>query len=273
MINILLSCTNQIPDKINLVDYIENIPGHYSSEEAKSYYNNFELNFWTLDYNAERAANSKMFKSDPWLLFHVYNESNKFLCNFSSEPDKKFICLTFHNKPHRTQVLNYIKDNNLNCYVSENAKGLTEIPEHYPNGYYKNRYDYGVPKEYFCSSIEIVTESYVQFSSHFSEKSYKPLFYKKPFISIAGPYYYTTLKEYGFELYDELFNYKFDTNEDVKERIIDILNQLSTINGLPLSDLNNIVNNMKDKIEHNYNNLFKLRSKFYSLSGKLHEIL
>tara|TARA_B100000085_G_scaffold183941_1_gene168113 strand:- start:1087 stop:1914 length:828 start_codon:yes stop_codon:yes gene_type:complete len=268
MINIFLDFDKNIPDKINLVDYLENIPGHFESEDKK-FYENFEIKFWTLDYNAERLADTRIFKSDPWILFHEYNLSKNFICDFVSTPNKKFICLTFHNKPHRSKILNFIKEKNLNCYVSENAKGLTEIPEHYPNGYYKNRYDYGVPKEYFNSFIEIVTESYVNFSSHFSEKSYKPLFYKKPFIAFAGPYYYTTMKKYGFELYDELFDYDFDTNENVEERISDILFQLLTINSLSLSELTKIIDNMKSKIEHNYNNLFKLKSKFYESNNKL----
>lgn len=264
MINIFLDFDKNIPDKINLVDYIENIPGH-----DEKFYENFEIKFWTLDYNAERLADTRIFKSDPWLLFHKYNLSSQFKCDFDAKPVKRFICLTFNSKPHRTKILNFIKSNNLDCYVSKNAKGLTEIPENYPNGYYKNRYDYGVPKEYFYSFIEIVTESYVNFSSHFSEKSYKPLFYKKPFITFAGPYYYTTMKKYGFELYDELFDYDFDTNENVEERISDILFQLLEINMLSIENLNDIIDNIKDKINHNFNNLFKLKSKFYESDNKL----
>ena len=117
--------------------------------------------------------------------------------------------------------------------------------------------------------IDIVAESYVNFSSHFSEKSYKPLFYKKPFITVAGPYYYETMKKYGFELYDELFDYDFDTNENVEERISNILIQLFEINNKSMKDLSNIINSIDDKINHNYNNLFKLKSKFHESNNKL----
>ena len=217
---------NELHNEINIIDSVENIPGRY-----QDYYKTFKVNFWTLDYNAERInGKSSPFKSDPWLLFHVYNETNKYQCNFSAVPDRKFVCLNFNPKPHRKKIIDCIQK--LDSYYSDlstNQK-LTEIPEHYPNGYYKDRYDYGVPKEYFYSLIDVVAESYVDFSSHFSEKSYKPLFYKKPFITIAGPYYYATLKDYGFKLYDELFDYSFDTSEDAEERILNILTQLMDLN-------------------------------------------
>ena len=264
MINIFL----KLESKINLIDDVENIPGHYGDID-KNYYEKFKICFWTLDYNAERIDKTKTFKSDPWLLFCKYNLSNQFKCDFSAKPDKKFICLTFSSKSHRTRILNFIKSNNLDSYFSINAKQLTEMPECYPNGFYKNRFDYGVPKEYFYSMIDIVAESYVNFSSHFSEKSYKPLFYKKPFITVAGPYYYETMKKYGFELYDELFDYDFDTNENVEERISNILIQLFEINNKSMKDLSNIINSIDDKINHNYNNLFKLKSKFHESNNKL----
>ena len=90
----------------------------------------------------------------------------------------------------------FLRDNEIDCCYShlQEGKTLTEIPDHYPNGYFKNLFDYGVPKEYFESCIDIVAESYAKFSTHYSEKTYKPIFYKKPFITLAGPYYYKTLK-------------------------------------------------------------------------------
>jgi len=278
MINIFLKYNKEDPDNINLIDDVENIPGRYElnykagTHDVQNFYDDFNVTFWTLDYNAERIDKTKMFKSDPWLLFNAYNQNrNKFECNFYAEPNKKFICLMFNSqKDHRKTVYDFIISKNFDCYVSkfdEDIK-LTEIPEHYEHGYHKDNFNYGVPKEYFYALIDIVTESYINFSSHFSEKSYKPLFYKKPFITIAGPYYYDTLKKYNFELYDELFDYSFDIVENKEQRISEILLQLLEINNRSFYDIKNVIDNLKEKIEHNYQNLFKVKSKFYSLKNE-----
>ena len=96
------------------------------------------------------------------------------------------------------KLLDFIQNENIDCFYSNlyNNITLTEIPEFYPNGYYKNRFDYGVPKEYFLGLIDIVTEGSCEMSTHFSEKTYKALYYKKPFISMAGPYWYETFEKF-----------------------------------------------------------------------------
>jgi hypothetical protein len=265
-------------EKINIIDKVENIPGHYSDGNIeKNYYNDLDITFWTLDYNAERLnGENSIFKSDPWLLFRAYNKyRNKFECNFYAEPNKKFICLMFNSqKDHRKTVFDFIISKNFDCYISKFDEGikLTEIPEHFEHGYHKDNFNYGVPKEYFYALIDIVTESYVTFSSHFSEKSYKPLIHKKPFLTFAGPYYYDTLKKYNFELYDELFDYSFDKIENKEQRISETLLQLLEINNHSFYDIKNVIDNLKEKIEHNYQNLFKLKSKLYSLENETNSI-
>jgi hypothetical protein len=269
-------------EKINIIDKVENIPGHYDEFESngnieKNYYNDLDITFWTLDYNAERlngenSGFNTIFKSDPWLLFHAYNKNrNKFECNFYAEPNKKFICLMFNSqKDHRKTIFDFIISKNFDCYISRVDEGikLTEMPEHFEHGYHKDNFNYGVPKEYFYALIDIVTESYLTFSSHFSEKSYKPLIHKKPFLTFAGPYYYDTLKKYNFELYDELFDYSFDIVKNKEQRISEILLQLLEINNHSFYDIKNVIDNLKEKIEHNYQNLFKVKSKFYSLKNE-----
>lgn len=265
--------TKDFPIKINLIDSKECIPGNYEYETHNNYHKNFEIVYWTIDYNAERVKSNISFKSDPWLLFHKYNLNiEKFKCeNISLKPDKKFITLLFNSsKPHRKKIFDFLISKKIDCYYSkyDDGKELTEIPEYFKNGYYKDNFNYGVPKEYFMSLIDIVTESYVIFSSHFSEKSYKPLVHKKPFITFAGPYYYETLKKYNFELYDELFDYSFDVNESMEERFDDIFLQLLELNKIPMNELCNIILNLNDKIEHNYHNLLSLKSEFYLANEK-----
>ncbi len=268
MINLHLTTVKSWDPEINLLDNVENI-----NSTVHDFYNKLKIRFWTCDINVHKLTNNnEMFICDPWVLFVLYNKNKKkFECTYDYANEKilkKFVSLNFKVKPgreHRIKLLDFIQEQKIDCFYSnlyENIT-LTEIPEHFPNGYFKNEFDYGVPKEYFLGLIDIVTEGSCEMSTHFSEKSYKSLFYKKPFISIAGPYWYETFKKYGFELYDEMFDYDFDLNENRDDRINDILMQIRDLNLLKYEDLLNLSVKIKPKIEHNYNHLFTLRSKMF----------
>jgi hypothetical protein len=264
MINIHLCSQASWDNEINFLDRVENI-----NSSVEDYYKNFKIRFFTCDINVHRLTNNDMFISDPWVLFVVYNQNKKYFeCTFDSKDEKifkKFVSLNRQVKPgreHRIILLDFIQKENIDCFYSNlfNNITLTEIPEYYPNGYWKGEFDWGVPKEYFLGLIDIVTEGSSEMSTHFSEKSYKALFYKKPFICIAGPYWYETFVKHGFELYDEIFDYSFDTIENRDDRIDDILLQIKSLNSYSYEELTKKIDIIKPKIEHNYNHLFTLQS-------------
>lgn len=78
------------------------------------------------------------------------------------------------------------------------------------------------PKSYFRGFFDLVTESCC-YPDHFffTEKTAKSINALKPFICLANPLYHTKflVEEYGLELYDELFDYSFDTIHDLDKRI------------------------------------------------------
>ena len=181
---------------VNILDDKECVNGLISG----NLYDKLKFNFYTIDINANRLSKNPNVISEPWFLIYNFVTSEKFDCTYTTDVIKnKFISLiswsSDDRKKHRKKLIEFIEQNSIDCCYSnlENKKTLTELSEYYPNGYYKDNFDYGIPREYFESCIDIVTESLVEFSTHFSEKTYKPIFYKKPFITIAGPYYYKTL--------------------------------------------------------------------------------
>mgnify|MGYP000208988646 CR=1 FL=1 len=56
------------------------------------------------------------------------------------------------------------------------------------------------------------------------------------------------LKKYGFEMYDEIFDYEFDKKESLEERIDGIMKNLLKIKD---EDYSNIYKKLKEKIEKN----------------------
>ena len=108
-----------------------------------------------------------------------------------------------------------------------------------------------VPEEYLYSAIELVGESYTDKGCCLTEKVLKPLYYKKPFISMASKGYHTFLKNQGFYLYYELFDYSFD-NSSFKVRFNSIMDQIKNILNQPTEKLKNEINNIKSKLNHNH---------------------
>ena len=108
-----------------------------------------------------------------------------------------------------------------------------------------------MPQEYLYSGIELVGESYTDKGCCLTEKVLKPLYYKKPFISMASRGYHTFLKNQGFYLYDELFDYSFD-NSPFKIRFNSLIIQMKNILNLPTKKLKSKLNNIKFKLDHNH---------------------
>ena len=63
---------------------------------------------------------------------------------------------------------------------------------------------------------------------NFSEKTFKPLSLGYPFISFNLPNSFNKIKEWGFELFGELFDYRFDCIKNDLERLDSIVTQLHT---------------------------------------------
>ena len=113
------------------------------------------------------------------------------------------------------------------------------------------------PSEYWESIIDLVGEAYT-IGSSLTEKTFKPLYWKKPFIIIGGPGIHTFLKDNGFELYDEIFDYSFD-NEPFRVRWKSIMGQMKNILDMKITDLEKKIN--YSKLEHNYEMIKDVRSR------------
>jgi hypothetical protein len=77
------------------------------------------------------------------------------------------------------------------------------------------------------------------------------------------------LKNYGFELYDEIFDYEFDSNPLLESRvdgIIKNLNSIKTRNSKELYDL------VKEKIKYNKNNAISILKNDEYISSEMCDI-
>ena len=115
-----------------------------------------------------------------------------------------------------------------------------------------------VPLEYVESCIDLVTEAYFDEGTVITEKAYKPMLYKKPFIILGPRYIHQALKNIGFKLYDELFDYSFE-DKPYEERLNSVITQIKQILKIPTSELIDRCRSLFEKIDYNYKALDKLQ--------------
>jgi hypothetical protein len=118
------------------------------------------------------------------------------------------------------------------------------------------------PEEQFKDSLfSVISESNDQVLK-ITEKTYLPIYHKRPFVVYGPQNFYKLLTSQGFVLFDEIINYDFDhipndENNTGESRCIAMLKETKKILNYDPNDLYKI---LKPKIEHNYRNLLKMVS-------------
>lgn len=133
--------------------------------------------------------------------------------------------------------------------------------------------------------IQLITESSTDVF-FMSEKTTKPILLKQPFILLGSIGQNLNLKKYGFKLYDEIFDYNFDSKYSLELRVDGICKNLYNIKD---RNYNELYDKISDKIEYNYNmaktlmlenrfidnryyELYKKYKKEFDYSIKTHQI-
>jgi hypothetical protein len=88
-----------------------------------------------------------------------------------------------------------------------------------------------------------------------TEKTYKPILYEQPFLCVGSMYQNRILEKYNFKLYDEIFEYDFDVQNNFDSRIDGIVYNVSKLRNKNLEDLYEIT---KEKVLFNKNNALSI---------------
>lgn len=107
-----------------------------------------------------------------------------------------------------------------------------------------------VPIQYPSTFSQIVTESDENIFS-LSEKTGMALFFNKPFLVAGCVNFHKILQNLGFVLYDELFDYSFDSIDDINLRYEGIAKNFQKINNMSILELEILYKKMFEKIIYN----------------------
>jgi hypothetical protein len=94
-----------------------------------------------------------------------------------------------------------------------------------------------------------------------SEKLFRSIIYKRPFIRFGMPNGLKVLRSWGFKTFDGiLFDERYDDIDDCFERIEHILDQVTTYLDMPFNSLKEKVysDEVQEVLDHNYNLAYKI---------------
>lgn len=129
---------------------------------------------------------------------------------------------------------------------------LLSSPDRYTafNGYY---YDDPLTDFYQDILIDIVVESHVAGNTFYpTEKTTRPMWLKKPFITFASKDYLCYLRQMGFRTFSDFWDEDYDGYQG-RDRYLRILQLIDNLSNKSISELNDMYCSMQYTLDHNYN--------------------
>ena len=105
--------------------------------------------------------------------------------------------------------------------------------------------------------FHVVTETiYFQDKLHLTEKVFKPIVARRPFILVAAPGNLAYLKSYGFKTFDRWIDESYDLETDHYMRIEKITAEIARLCAMDPSALEQMYLEMQEVIEYNFNHFY-----------------
>jgi hypothetical protein len=111
----------------------------------------------------------------------------------------------------------------------------------------------GAMKENMESFLHVVTETcYWEDKHHLTEKIFKPIFMKQPFVLLGPVGNLEYLKSHGFQTFDRWWDESYDKISDPVVRLQAVVSVIDQICALTLNELGALLEEMAPVLEHNH---------------------
>ena len=224
-------------------------------------------------YRILKKEGVKNLRVDTWPTFWINYSDQCITHDWIQPPDTSkfkypFICLNNRGHLHRAHVIDQLAKEDLLDKGVVTWHDFLHETENFEFKYFNKQVikidddfdtkldSFLIPKQFHESLFHCVTECCHQ-TIMLSEKTAIPIMAKKPFVAIGGQHYNKFLQELGFELYDEIVDYSFDSVEDVGERARLFVQNVKRIS--KLTELPKIYEMLRPKIQRNYENFYRIR--------------
>lgn len=189
---------------------------------------------WDNDITATSYKNENKLtlqaKNWAWIneaLWYLNLEYNKL--TFDNNPNKFFLMPMRLHKPHRNMILSlaepYLNDSlysyvDKNIFLTDDIDPMSDMFQRHINTSWYN-----------STCFSLVAETDISQSTFLSEKTFKPIAFKHPFIVWGGPFTLKYLHDNKFETFDHYIDESYDTVSNNTQRltkIITVVNDLYT---------------------------------------------
>lgn len=103
----------------------------------------------------------------------------------------------------------------------------------------------------------IVTETVFYYDKlHLTEKIFKPIVSKQPFMLLAAPGNLAYLKSYGFKTFDSVIDESYDTIQDPDARVDAVVAQMKRYSELSDSDKLDVMRKLEPVVEYNFHHFY-----------------
>ena len=148
-------------------------------------------------------------------------------------------------------------DNRARSKIYRELKNLSEpltIDTTEPTGTLSASINFG---ESVRALFHIVTETvYFDSKLHLTEKIFKPIVLKRPFMLVAAPGNLAYLKSYGFRTFDRWIDESYDNEPDHYIRIEKITAEIARLCAIDVDKLKQIHLEMQEVLEYNFNHFY-----------------
>lgn len=129
-------------------------------------------------------------------------------------------------------------------------------------------YSHCQPDLYAGTFCAVVTESiFAQPVATVSEKPFNAIQNLRPFVIVGTPYTLELLQDMGFRTFGDFWDESYDKETNHERRLIKILNLLDSIGKMTIQECQDMYEEMRPILEHNYNNINqKLFDKILNLT-------
>ena len=154
-----------------------------------------------------------------------------------------------------TKLENYSGRKIMPKYITDH-KYVRSITQH-EIGYNNN----GLVKHIHECFLTVVTESrFCQPVANISEKVLRNCLAQRPFLIVAPPYSLEYLDKLGFKSFNKWWDESYDKEENHTKRLMMIFDIVDYIDSLPYERLYELLDEMKDVLDHNYNRMKTFKS-------------
>lgn len=133
--------------------------------------------------------------------------------------------------------------------------------KHYDNSFrglsddFVNKLDsFLICKEQHESFIHVIGEATCSVP-FITEKTVLPMLYKKPFVTLSHSNWNKYLRNLGFELFEEIIDYSYDSIDNLEDRADKMVQNLLPLVG---QNYDKLYQKLLPKLEHNYNRVWEI---------------